>query len=247
MSYSMGMWDVIARAFKHPFDYLPVILRRRIVLAEIRQETETVHSFIFKPKGAMRWKAGQHGIFLFPHAKITGKKWRAFSIASSSHEGEIRISTIIKEPVSDFKKHLLALKPGDELIMHGPFGEFRVSPHICRIVGIAGGIGITPFRALMKDISLGVIAATQLTLIYSSIDPYVFKEEIDKFALHPSIKVIYTHTPEEVNAALDEQVEQYANSASYFISGSPGMIQAIRKTLKGKRIRHIVNDSFKGY
>lgn len=241
------MLDVIIRALRHPLDYLPVINRRSLTHVETIQETEEVFSFIFKFKKPFSWKAGQHGIFLFPRTKIEGKFWRAFSIASSADEAVIRISTIIKENPSDFKKHLLALSPGDQMLMHGPFGEFHTSSKISRIIGIAGGIGITPFRPLLKDIASGVIAGTDLILIYSAVGTYTYRQEIDSLARHASIEVIYTETPDEVNAALDAQVEKHGNSASYFISGSPGMIGAIRASLKKKGMRNIVNDTFKGY
>lgn len=241
------MWDVILRALRDPLDYILVLNRRTLILQEIIQESEEIFSFIFKPKKPCVWKAGQHGIFFFTDKKIQGKWWRAFSIASSSHEGVIRISTIIKSEPSNFKKNLKAMKPGEELIMHGPFGEFHTSNKISRIIGIAGGIGITPFRALIKDISLGVITDTKLTLIYSAIGTYTFKQELDTTLTHPAVSIIYTSTPEEVNSALSLQIDEHGNSASYFISGSPGMIGALRKTLKQQGIRHIVNDSFKGY
>lgn len=241
------MLDVILRALRHPFDYLPVIMRRKLILREIIQESEDIYSFIFTPKRPCVWKAGQHGIFLLPRLKVEGKKWRAFSIASSSHERIVRISTIIKDEPSSFKKHLRSLNVGDSVIMYGPFGEFHTSKKISRIVGIAGGIGITPFRAVLKDIALGVILDTEITLIYSSQTTYTYKQELEQFAQHPAIEIIYTTTPEEVNAQIDTQVEKHGNSASYFVSGSPGMIGAIRKSLKGKGVRHIVNDSFKGY
>jgi len=241
------MLDVIIRALRDPLDYIPVLNRRTLILREVIKESDEVYSFIFAPKKPCVWKSGQHGIFLFPHTKIEGKWWRAFSIASSSHEQVIRVSTIIKSEPSDFKKHLRTLNVGNTLTMHGPFGEFHTSKKISQIVGIAGGIGITPFRAILKDIALGVILDTPLTLIYSSETGYTFKEELDQLAKHPSIEIIYTETPEEVNAALNEQIAKHGNSASYFISGSPGMIKALRKSLKGKEIRHIVNDSFKGY
>lgn len=244
------MWDVLMRALRHPLDYLPIINRRTLVLQEIIQESEEIFSFIFKPKRPLRWKAGQHGIFMFPlrsGSRISGKSWRAFSIASSYHEGVVRISTIIKQEPSGFKDRLRALVPGDELIMHGPFGEFHTSKKICRIVGIAGGIGITPFRALIKDIASGVIAETKLTLIYSAIGTYTYKEELEILAKHPSIQIIYTATPDEVNAELSQLVVTHGNSASYFISGSPGMINALRGSLKNKGVRHIVNDPFRGY
>lgn len=241
------MLDVITRALRHPLDYFPVVNRRKLVFKERIQESEEIYSFIFVPAHRLTWKAGQHGIFLFPQSPWKGRFWRAFSIASSSQEGVIRISTIIKKEHSEFKERLLQLQRGDTLIMHGPFGEFHAANHISRIIGIAGGIGITPFRALVKDIVNGVIPHTTLTLIYSAIGPYTFKEELDTLAQHPSVEIIYTQTPEEVNAALDAQIAMHGNSASYFISGSPGMIKALRTSCKSKGIRHIVNDPFRGY
>lgn len=242
------MLDVITRALRHPLDYAPVINRRTLTLKEKIQESEHIYSFIFTPEKPLRWKAGQHGIFMFPFGtKIDGKFWRAFSIASSSHEHHVRISTTIPEKHSDFKEHLLRMSVGEKLIMHGPFGEFHTSDKVSRIIGIAGGIGITPFRALIKDIASGVIPHTTLSLTYAASDVYTFKEELDKLAQHPAIDIMYVRTSEEVNAALDAQIEKHGNSASYFISGAPGMIAALRKRCKGKGVRHVVNDSFKGY
>lgn len=241
------MFDVITRALKHPLDYLPVINRRTLVLQDIHQESEYIYSFIFKSPRKLSWKSGQHGIFYFAHRPATGRFWRAFSIASSPHEHEIRISTTISAPPSDFKKQLRAMQKGDHIFMHGPFGEFHTRPSISRIVGIAGGIGITPFRALIKDIASGAIAETHLTLIYGSKDVYTFKAELDALSTHSCIDIIYTVTPEELNSALEAQVTKNGNSASYFISGSPGMIKAVRTSLKNKGIRHIVNDTFTGY
>lgn len=241
------MLDVITRALKHPLDYLPVVNRRTLIFQEMIQESADIYSFLFTHPQPFCWKAGQHGIFLFKNKKIEGKTWRAFSIASSADEGVIRISTIIKENPSDFKKHLKILKKGDTIIMHGPFGEFHTSSSITQMVGIAGGIGITPFRALIKDIALGVREHTKLTLIYSAAGPHTFKEEFDALMPCTAVEIIYTKTPDEVNAELQKQIAQKSNTATYFISGSPGMIQAIRKTLKQAGMRHIVNDSFKGY
>ncbi len=241
------MFDFLIRALTHPHDYITMFNKHVITLTQIIQESPTIYSFIFTHKKPLSWKAGQHAIFYFPHTKIAGKVWRPFSIASSSHEGVIRISTIITNTPSDFKRQLLLLTLGDTLMMNGPFGEFHISNEIHQIVGVAGGIGITPFRAILTDISLGIITDTKIALIYSAVDTYTYKQEIDMLAQHPSIEVIYTKTPEEVNKALDAQVALHQNSAEYFISGSPRMIGAIKKSLKEKGVKKIVNDPFKGY
>jgi ferredoxin-NADP reductase len=241
------MFDFFIRALLHPIDYHTMFDKQTLVLQEIKQEADGIYSFIFKPELLCSWEAGQHGVFYFPHTKITGKTWRPFSIASAPEEGVIRIATIIKENPSDFKKHLLALEQGDTLIMNGPFGEFHTTKRIKQIVGIAGGIGITPFRALIKSIASGTITNTKITLIYSAVGNYTFKKELDQCAQHPAVEIIYTGTPEEVNEALDSQIALHKNSATYFVSGSPGMIGAVRTSLKTKGIRKIVSDPFKGY
>jgi ferredoxin-NADP reductase len=121
-----------------------------------------------------------------------------------------------------------------------------VKPTMKQIVGIAGGIGITPFRALIKAIASGT-TNTKLTLIYSAVGSHTYKSEFETTLVHPNIEIIYTSTPEEVNEALEKQVALHQNNAHYFISGSPRMIEALKTTLLAKRIRNIVNDSFKGY
>lgn len=242
------MLDVISRALRHPLDYFPVVNRHTLTLQEVIHETGDIYSFIFIPEKPLRWKAGQHGIFMFPKTKVEGKFWRAFSIASSSNEKHVRISTIISDTPSSFKKQLQQMKQGEKIIMQGPFGEFHTRRTVQQIVGIAGGIGITPFRALLYDIANGYITNTKITLIYSAKNnDYAYKNELAAWAQFPNIEIIFNATPEEVNADLQAQIKKHKNTATYFISGSPGMIKALRTSCKQQGIIRIVNDTFKGY
>ncbi len=240
------MLSLLIRALLHPLDYIGFFNTRTLILKERIAEGNDIYSFIFTGEKAFSWKAGQHGVFTFRAKKVAGKGWRAFSIASAPEENVVRIATIIKENPSDFKKQLLALNPGEKITLHGPFGEMYAKKRMQQIVGIAGGIGITPFRALIKSIEAGTIRDTKLTLIYSAVNNHTFKAEFENVT-NDNIQIIYTSTPEEVNNALTTLVTQHQNSATYFISGSPGMIRALKKTLTEKGIRDIVNDSFKGY
>ena len=72
----------------------------------------------------------------------------------------------------------------------------------------------------------------------------IYKKTIDQKG---SDKKGHPNPKEELNSALEAQVTKNGNSASYFVSGSPGMIKAVRTSLKNKGIRHIVNDTFTGY
>ena len=242
------MIDFLMRALKHPTDYFGTLKLQKLAFVRREQHSEDIYSFIFDKPTGLSWKAGQHGVFWFFGAKMKKGIWRAFSIASSPAENEIRVTTTIPETPSDFKEKLMSLQPGASISMQGPFGEFHASKKMKQIIGIAGGVGITPFRALAHEIAHKQSHETELTLIYSATNNlYTFKEELEQWAEHPNIHIIYTQTPEEVNDALQNQINVYGNGAYYFISGSPGMVNALKKACLGKGVKNVVNDSFRGY
>ena len=244
----MYMIDFLTRAIKHPIDYFGIVRFQKIELLRIESFNGNIYSFVFKKPQHLTWKAGQHSVFWFFGEKMQGGIWRAFSIASSSEENEVRIATIISDTPSDFKKKLKSLNPGDHIYMQGPFGEFHAG-NKKQIVGIAGGIGITPFRALAYDITHGHCGDTKLSLIYSATHQlHTFKDELEQWkTASNNLELTYTETPDEVNDSLDKKIEQYNNDAYYFISGSPGMISALKKSCKTKGVTKVVNDPFKGY
>lgn len=244
----MHMFDLFYRALLSPIDYSGALFKRTLIFKERIFEGEDVYSFIFTPTKQLSWKAGQHGLFLLPGKKVQGKIWRAFSIASAPEEGVVRIATTIPKLHSDFKEKLMSLETGERVHLFGPFGEFHVDKCGARVVGIAGGIGITPFRALLSSI-VTHCPSTHMTLIYGGKNgTHFFKDALNVLQqTSQNIRVVYAMTPDEVTAALDQEIREQGNAAQYFISGSPGMIAGITKTLRQRGIKKIVNDPFKGY
>lgn len=242
------MIDVSYRALLNPRDYLGVFRSQNLSLIE-KVEIETgIYSFIFSITKPVTWQAGQHSLFSFPDRKIKGKNWRAFSIASSAHERVIRIATNIPSEPSDFKKTLLNMQSGDTIKMNGPFGEFHATGKSQHIVGIAGGIGITPFRAMAYDIAHGHLPNTKLTLIYSAATAHDFRSDLEAWQQKSDrLEVIFTKQTTEVQSNLENQCNIFGNDADYYISGSPGMIKALKNSCRGLGIKRIVNDPFKGY
>lgn len=243
------MLDVITRACRHPFDYSGVCRVTDLELVKQVDEGNDIHSFILKADKLPGWKAGQHSIFTLPKKVIAGKSWRPFSVASAPHEGVIRIGTIISEPASSFKQQLSSLATGGKVRMYGPFGELYIRPGMKKVVGVAGGIGITPFRSIMADLA-HKRSPVQLTLIYSAKESHTYRDELEKWCReNNNLQIIYIHTAEEVNAELAKQVEQNKNEAYYLLSGAPVMIEALRESLLRQKIKsgHIFNDPFKGY
>jgi len=243
------MFDVFSRALLHPIDYSGL---RRVTSLQFREKVEiepNVWTFLFEPPAPLTWKSGQHAIFTLAKQDVTGKSWRPFSVASSPHEGVIRIATNLPPTPSDFKQKLMELRSSDEIRMIGPFGEFHLHKKPETIVGIAGGIGITPFRALAYDIAHGHASKdTKLHLIYSARNHHPFGAELEQWqARTDNLLISYIHTPEDVSAALHETSTLYPLSTRYFISGAPQMITALIKKSRELGIKNIVNDPFKGY
>jgi len=241
------MLDLITRALTHPRDYAGVLKKHSLTFVEHQHEGEQYHSFIFKPEQPLTWQAGQHGILYLPTSN-RDRGWRPFSVASSAHEGVVRIGTILPEPHSEFKEVLHSLQPGTDVTFRGPFGEFHAATTPEQIVGVAGGIGITPFRALAYDIAHTHLPQTKLHLIYATKDSYPYQVELDRWATQTdNLTIAYRREPAAVKDAITNQWNIYGNQARYFISGSPGMIAGLREHCQELGVQRIVNDPFKGY
>lgn len=242
------MDGIFTRILKHPLDYSGALRVHNLPFIAQTDLGNHTRSFSFAAPTGLEWKAGQHALFMLPGKSVQGKKWRAFSVASAPHENKVMIATTFPPEPSDFKQKLLSLRPGDKIRMFGPYGEFHTKKAAHTMIGIAGGIGITPFRSLLLHLAQQPVDSFSFTLIYGGKDNYfAFKDELQKAAEHPNITIHFTNTPDELNGKLDELVAENHNDATYYISGSPGMLTAIYEGLVKKGITHIINDPFKGY
>jgi ferredoxin-NADP reductase len=231
------------------FDLVGFIHKQRLPLITQYTLPDGYQVFEFSTAGMnLSWKAGQHGFFTIPEAKITGTTWRAFSVASIPSENKILIATRIPPEPSSFKQALLALKPGDMITMRGPYGWLYYKDTTSPAVMIAGGVGITPFRAMLKEVEGGTSRTTHL--IYSAQGLPPFKDELDQIVNKvPTVSIAYTSTIEDTTLRITEAVNEFGNKAYYFISGAPGMIESIKSNLMKQGIapRRIVTDAFRGY
>jgi ferredoxin-NADP reductase len=241
------MLDLLARALTHPREYAGILRSHQLTFVEQQHEGDSYYSFIFKPTEPMMWRAGQHGILFLPTSK-RDRGWRPFSVASSPHEGVVRIGTMLPQPHSEFKAVLRTLTPGTTVTFRGPYGEFHAATTPEQIVGVAGGIGITPFRALAFDIAHQHLPQRKLHLIYATKDSYPYQAELEQWASQTDqLTIEYLREPAAVQEAIANQWNIYGNQARYFISGSPGMITGISQHCRTLGVRNVVNDPFKGY
>jgi glycine betaine catabolism B len=123
----------------------------KFTLSATKQEANDTFSFIFAPEQPLQWKAGQllRYVLNHPHPDDRGVE-RFFSIASAPHEKHVMLTTRFASKSSSFKKALKNLRPGDAIEAHDLEGDFVVDDSEKTFVFIAGGIGITPFRAILS-------------------------------------------------------------------------------------------------
>jgi len=242
------MLDLMQRVLCHPYDYIGILNRRVLYLKEIIEEAESVYTFRFEPKNSIGWLSGQHGIFFLPKFTELRDSKRAFSIASTSSEKFIQISTIIPAQPSKFKAQLLQLKIGDSVTMFGPFGEFYLKENVGHIVGVAGGIGITPFRSLLYDVVQSGRDDIKINLLYGGkSDTYLYQTELDEWSKNENIAVSYLQGNESVEQELLSMVDKFGNNATYYLSGPPLMVESLTSLLSKSGIKKIISDPFKGY
>ena len=201
---------------------------------------------IQKPK-ELTWRPGEHGIFSMPNNKVEGKKWRAFSIASIPNEDVILLGTRTGRDMSSFKRNLINMKKGDKIKLRGPFGWFTIQDETSPLVMIALGVGITPIRALLKEVEHKKDRIVDL--LYSA-DYFLFKEDIDEIIDHKeSFNVDYESSVQGTKIKIVEKAVEFGNDAYYYVSGPQEVIKAVQKQLieNGIEKKRIIFDPFLGY
>ena len=128
--------------------------------------------------------------------------WQAhpFSLSAAPNPDWLRFTA---KEVGDFTSTLGSLAPGTPVIAEGPYGAFTARRRTQRkVLLIAGGIGITPLRALLE--SLPALKG-DLSLVYraSSEDDVVLRSELDQIGARRRAAIHYLIGPRGSGADLD--------------------------------------------
>src|SRR5437867_2442486 len=147
-------------------------MKLSLPLAGRKEVAERTMSFAFELEGqSFAFTPGQYlritqGAPLYRDEKGNS---RSFSIASSPDDPLLLIATRLTG--SAFKRSLSEISLGTRVDVQGPMGSFLLPRDATRpLVLIAGGIGITPFRSMIKTVTEQKMPH-RLTLIYSNRTP----------------------------------------------------------------------------
>ena len=184
---------------------------------------------------------------------------RYFSIASSPKEENLSIAVRLYNPSSTFKKKLKNMKTGEEIYASELGGDFTLPKNKSKkIAFIAGGIGIVPFRSMIKHLEI-TGEKRNVVLFYSNktIEDIAYVDDFER-AKNIGLKTIYAvnNAPDEfpghrgrIDVNLIKQKAPDFMERTFYISGPPGMVNTFKKTLKeiGVGKRNIRSDYFEGY
>lgn len=170
-----------------------------------------VVELVLAPQGRKRlqFQAGQF-VSLSLNSEAVSRESHPFSVVSAPGEEHVRLAA---KQLGDYTNALSNAQPGDLAVLHGPHGRLgtQLTPSE---VWVAGGIGVTPFISMAKQL-MNLTLPQTVTLFYCvrTAKEAVFARELqDQAAVNPRLKVIVWESAEKGRLSV-EQIDQIAHMA----------------------------------
>src|SRR3989344_817032 len=227
------------------------------------QAAKNTSSFFFQSPPQLNFLPGQFMRLTLETLESDERaNYRLFSIASSPTEKEYLMITT-KSNHSVFKKTLFSLKIGTKAQISAPYGVFTLKPEeTAPHVFLAGGIGITPFRSMIRyasdsNLNLPITLFTS----FSTVEERVFQKELQAIAAKKSwLKLVETITQPldsgkawrgnvgRINAELIKKNVELLSSI-FYIAGPPAMVDTMTNLVKslGVEVARVRIEKFTGY
>jgi predicted ferric reductase len=203
-------------------------------VAEVVEEAPGVVSVRIAGRALERLdaRAGQFFLWRF----LDRKRWwsaHPFSLSAAPDGRSLRITV---KSLGDFSAALRGVEPGTRVIAEGPFGVFtEAARRREKVLLVAGGIGITPVRALMEEMRGDVI------VIYRVVaeQDLVLRPELERLARERGLAlhlVVGDHATAEGSRLLSpehlrELVPDIADRHVY-VCGPPAMTDALERNVR---------------
>ncbi|MFD8205373.1 ferric reductase-like transmembrane domain-containing protein [Streptomyces sp. NPDC059695] len=209
-------------------------LRHDLRVAEVRDEGPGVVSVLVRGRGVahLRAEPGQFFRWRFLRRGL----WATalpFSLSAPVRDDTLRITV---KALGDHTRRIRRLRPGTRVLAAGPFGAFTAHLRTRRrVLLLAGGVGITPLRALFETLPGG---PGDVTLLYRASDEagLVLRAELETIARERQAALHFLLGPSDgafdplAPRALRHLVPDLA-SRDVYLCGPPAMSRAATASL----------------
>jgi ferredoxin-NADP reductase len=229
-----------------------------ITLDHIAEEAPSIFTYHFKSQQPVRYTAGQFVELTIKHDPVDDRGTRRwFTLSSSPSQDLLAITTkFATTKGSRYKKALHALKPGAELIMSDPMGDF-VLPKLLQtpLIFVAGGIGITPFHSMLQWLSdTGEQRPIRMLVGVRNENEIIFQNTYDAAGQHVTLVVDQPSASwggerGKLTAELILGLKKPSDDTLIYVSGPEAMVETLHKDLikAGVDKRQLVGDYFPNY
>jgi ferredoxin-NADP reductase len=194
-----------------------------------------------------------------PYQDEKGSRRHISVVTSPNERGVLGLCTRLRD--SAFKRSLAELPVGAEVDVEEPKGSFLLPEDTeQQYVFIAGGIGITVFRCMLRYIAEEQLPH-RVALVYSNRDreSTPFLDELQELVEgNPNLRLVVTMTEDpgwdgetrRIDAELlRDHLGDELESLTYLIAGPPPMVEGVVETLQAAGVpeERIRPDRFSGY
>lgn len=169
-----------------------------------------------------RWR------FLTPDSWLTA---HPFSLSAPSTDNRLRLTV---KALGAGSTQLQSVAVGTWVVAEGPYGAMTAARRTQRdVLLVAGGVGITPMRALFE--TMPISAGQQLTLLYRarSLEDLLFRHELEKIARQRGARLHYLLGKDRTCLTAPGLLSRVPDLAGrdVYLCGPAGMAGAVRAGL----------------
>lgn len=206
-------------------------IRHDVRVENVVQESPHTVSIVMKGRNLDRLKASGGQFFLWRFLDHdSGWEAHPYSLSASPTDSRLRITV---KGLGDHSKSLAKLKPDTRVLIEGPHGVFTAD----KIEGksallIAGGVGITPIRALLEELPMDV--ETDLIWRASQEQDLSLREEVEELAKKRGTRIHYMvgsrkHFP--LNEDRLKRAVPHILETDIFLCGPEGMVEEAKNSI----------------
>ena len=200
------------------------------------QHSDDTFSLDFVSIEPMTWREGDHSNLYvqLPDGRSQHKK---FSYATMPEEKVIRFTTRAREPISNYKQHLMGLSVGDFMEVSQPSGHFSLLREDRPVLLLSNGVGIATVRALVKAFMNDPTGINRMIQINVDRSGRIYGDEFDQLS-GGKFQSIYADNRfsffEEIRNATTELLFGTGKMPFFYVVGSYDFVMSVQGHLLGE-------------